>query len=75
MRFALARVVQQHPHYSRDPIDLADDDAKFYARVRRRCLVILERFGAHAYHAHRSADLVRETGGQRANRREAVRAL
>ena len=43
--------------------------------VRRNCLVILERLRAHAYHSHRRADFMRESGSQRADRGEPVRAL
>src|ERR1700722_6942322 len=63
VRFALARVIQQHPHDPRDPIDLAHYYAQLDPRVRRRRLFILESLRAHAYHSHRRSDLVCESGG------------
>ena len=71
----LRAVVEEHPDDARDPIDLAHDDAELDARVRRHCIVILESLGAHANHSHGSADLVRESGGQRADRGETISAL
>ena len=43
VRLALARVVEQHPDDSRDPIDLPHDDAQLCARLRRNCLILLQR--------------------------------
>src|SRR3984957_9946146 len=41
VRFALARIVEQHPDDPGDPIDLAHYYTQLDARVRRHCLAIL----------------------------------
>src|SRR5579875_1193770 len=73
--FAAPTIIKQHPYDFSHAVDLGDDHVETTRGLFFGPVGVQKQFGAAANHAHRRADLVRQSRRQRADRRQALSML